>query len=557
MRLMRALAACAFMVTIVDPAVAQTTTRVSVDSAGVEGNSNVGEAAISADGRFVAFVSYASNLVAGDTNHKGDVFVHDRVTGLTERVSVDSAGLESNGDSMQVAISADGGVVAFVSGATNLVSGDTNAAWDVFVHDRTSGVTECASVDSSGAQSNDYSYVPSLSADGRYVAFTSSATNLIASDTNGSNDAFIHDRVTGTTERISVDSGGAEGNSHSGSGFTSISSDGQVVAFASIATNLVAGDTNGKEDVFVHDRSNGVTERVSVDSTGTEANADCEGQVLSADGLVVAFESTATNLVSGDGNGKTDVFVHDRTTGITERASVSGAGVEANGISYDASLSFDGRFVGFTSIATNLVAPDTNKNWDAFVRDRASATVQLVGRSTHDEQGNDSNANARLSGDGLVVAFWSRATNLVDDDMNGFSDWFVREACATVASWSNYGSGYPGTLGVPSLVAPYDPVIGSTEEVDVGNSAGVFTVALLFVGFQQIQLHSSLGGDLLVLPQWTSVVALGSGGSSFSANLPFDGSLCGMSIDLQAWEADAGAAKGVSFTPGLELVLGH
>jgi hypothetical protein len=236
---------------------------------------------------------------------------------------------------------------------------------------------------------------------------------------------------------------------------------------------------------------------------------------------------------------------------------VSGAGVEANGISYDASLSFDGRFVGFTSIATNLVAPDTNKNWDAFVRDRASATVQLVGRSTHDEQGNDSNANARLSGDGLVVAFWSRATNLVDDDMNGFSDWFVREACATVASWSNYGSGYPGTLGVPSLVAPYDPVIGSTAEVDVGNSAGVFTVALLFVGFQQIQLHSSLGGDLLVLPQWTSVVALGSGGSSFSANLPFDGSLCGMSIDLQAWEADAGAAKGVSFTPGLELVLGH
>jgi hypothetical protein len=554
---MRALAACAFVVTITDPAVAQTTTRVSVDSSGNEADRGVGDAAISADGRFVAFASFASNLVPGDTNKTEDVFVHDRVTGLTERVSVDSAGLESNGDSMQVAISADGGVVAFVSGATNLVSGDTNAAWDIFVHDRTTGVTERVSVDSNGAESNDYSNVPSLSADGRVVAFGSSATNLISNDTNGFSDVFVRDRVAGVTERISVDSSGAEGDGNAGGGFSSISSDGRSVAFVSGATNLVAGDTNGRFDIFVHDRTTGVTERVSVDSNGNEADDSCYSSALSSDGHVVAFESGATNLVPGDGNGLSDVFVHDRTSGVTERASVDGSGADSDGTSQSASLSADGRWVGFTSGATDLDTGDTNHVQDAFVRDRAQAITRRISLDTAGVQGDDSSGNPLLSADASVVAFFSRASNLVTGDSGKFSDWFVREECPTDASWNNYGGGFPGTLGVPGLVASSDPATGSTVSVAVGNSPGFLTVALLFVGFQQIQVHSALGGDLLVLPQWTVVLAVGPGGSSITGDIPLDGTLCGSSIELQAWEADAGAAKGVSFTPGLELILGR
>ncbi len=225
---------------------AGTTTRVSVDSAGGQANDFSGAApsisvdtSISADGRFVVFQSDATNLVAGDTNGASDVFVHDRQTGTTTRVSVDSAGHEATGlypASGDPAISADGRFVAFDSNATNLVAGDTNSAYDIFVHDRQTGTTTRVSVDSAGNQANGYD--PSLSADGRFVAFTSGASNLVAGDTNGASDVFVHDRQTGTTTRVSVDSAGWQ--AYSFSHLPSISADGRFVAFASNATNLVA-----------------------------------------------------------------------------------------------------------------------------------------------------------------------------------------------------------------------------------------------------------------------------------------------------------------------------
>src|SRR5207245_298074 len=217
-----------------------------------EGNGASTGVALSADGRFVAFTSVATNLVAGDANGVSDVFVHDRQAGTTERVSVDSAGSEGNGASTGVALSADGRFVAFTSVATNLVAGDTNGAADVFVHDRQTGTTERGSVDSAGSEGNGASTGVALSADGRFVAFTSAATNLVAGDTNGVTDVFVHDRQTGTTERVSVDSAGIEGNGASAG--VALSADGRFVAFTSVATNLVAGDTNGAADVFVHDR---------------------------------------------------------------------------------------------------------------------------------------------------------------------------------------------------------------------------------------------------------------------------------------------------------------
>src|SRR5207249_2543647 len=241
-------------------------------------------------------------------------------------VSVASDGTQGNAASAGAALSADGRFVAFHSTATNLVAGDTNGKTDVFVHDRQTGITERVSVASDGTQGNNASSYPALSADGRLVAFQSDATNLVAGDTNGATDVFVHDRQTGTTERVSVSSGGTEGNGFSAA--PALSADGRFVAFHNTATNLVAGDTNGKTDVFVHDRQTGTTERVSVASDGTQGNGPSSGAALSADGGLVAFHGTATNLVAGDTSGTYDVFVHDRpvsttTTSTTQPATTS------------------------------------------------------------------------------------------------------------------------------------------------------------------------------------------------------------------------------------------
>src|SRR5207249_1268748 len=212
---------------------------------------------------------------------------------------------------------------------------------------------------------------PALSADGRFVAFGSDATNLVAGDTNGTTDVFVHDRQTGTTERVSVASGGGtQGNGKSGGffAFPALSADGRFVAFQSDATNLVAGDTNGTTDVFVHDRQTATTERVSV-------NGFSAGPALSADGRFVAFHSTGSNLVAGDTNGATDVFVHDRQTGTTERVSGASDGTQGNDASAGPALSADGRLVAFHSSATNLVAGDANRAYDVFVHDRAVSTT--------------------------------------------------------------------------------------------------------------------------------------------------------------------------------------
>src|SRR3990170_4575657 len=247
-----------------------TTERASVSTAGAQGDAISGYPAISGDGRYVAFRSAASNLVPGDDNAVQDIFVHDRQTGATERVSVTSAGGQATNYSDEPAISGDGRYVAFRSPATNLVAADTNALSDVFVHDRQTGATERVSVTSAGGQgSGGHSYEPSVSDDGRYVAFRSRATNLVAGDTNGTDDVFVRDRQTGVTVRVSVDSSGVQGNG--GSYEPSVSGDGRYVAFRSVASNLVPGDDNAVQDIFVHDRQTGATERVSVTSAGGQA----------------------------------------------------------------------------------------------------------------------------------------------------------------------------------------------------------------------------------------------------------------------------------------------
>ena len=257
----------------------------------------------------MVFYSSASNLVSGDTNGWSDIFVHDRQTGQTTRVSVASDGTQGNSASDKPSISSDGRYVAFKSTATNLVSGDTNGFIDVFVHDRQTGQTTRVSLASDSTQGNGDSYSPSISADGRYVAFRSSASNLVSGDTNGTSDIFVHDRQGGGTTRVSVASDGTQGNGDSYS--PSISADGRYVAFMSAASNLVSGDTCCS-DIFVHDRQSGQTTRVSVASDGAQGNNHSWYPSISADGRYVAFHSYASNLVSGDTNSAPDVFVHDR-----------------------------------------------------------------------------------------------------------------------------------------------------------------------------------------------------------------------------------------------------
>jgi Tol biopolymer transport system component len=422
------------------------TERVSVDSAGNQANNESYDPALSGDGRFVAFQSYAYNLVLNDTNNDADVFVHDRQTGATERVSVASAGNQANTASDHPAISADGRYVAFETWASNLVPGDTNAAGDVFVHDRQTGLTERVSVDSAGNQGNGSSGGAAMSGDGRYVAFSSDASNLVAGDTNNADDIFVHDRQTGATERVSVDSAGNEGNGPSF--YATASGDGRFVAFRSEASDLVAGDTNtcgdwfapSCPDIFVHDRQTGATTRVSVDSAAVEGNDRSEAPAISADGRYVAFWSEASNLVPGDTNVGWDVFVHDRQTGATERVSVDSAGNQANTASENPAISADGRYVAFESSASNLVPGDTNvcgevggPCQDVFVHDRQTGATERVSVDSAGNQANNESCYGggvppctAMSADGRYVAFESKASNLVPNDTNG-RDIFVHD----------------------------------------------------------------------------------------------------------------------------------
>lgn len=286
-----------------------------------QGNSGSHSPSISSGGRFVAFVSTASNLVPGDTNGVDDVFVRDLVAGTTERVSLRTNGTQGNSSTTQTSISANGRWVAFSSFATNLVPGDTNGHFDVFIHDRQTGTTELVSVRSNEAQADAPSTSPSVSRDGELVAFKSTATNLVPGDTNGRMDAFVRNRTTGTTERVSVNSAEeqANGGSEDGAGIgfpttgPDITTNGRYVAFHSTATNLVPGDTNtcppvfdaepGRcPDVFVRDRVAGTTVRVNVAGDGTQANERSAEPAISENGMVVAFFSAADNLVPGDDN---------------------------------------------------------------------------------------------------------------------------------------------------------------------------------------------------------------------------------------------------------------
>lgn len=403
------------------------TVRVSVSTDAVQANQDCRDPAVSGDGRFVAFSSTATNLVPFDTNGVADIFVHDRVTGVTSRVSLSATGEQANGLSREPTLSHDGRYVAFSSTATNLVAGDANGQQDIFRVDRQTGEVQLVSVTSAGAQANAACWAPALTADGGGVVFDTSASNLVASDTNGVSDVF-YKIVGGAIKRLSVGESSVQGNDLSS--FGSPSADGLLVVLESWASNLVSWDWNGVGDVFVRDRGANTITLVSVSSEGTQGSFSSYGASMGGGAVAggcVAFMTASNNLVAGDTNGKIDVFVRDLSLGATSRASVATGGTQANGQSLHPSISADCGFVAFDSDANNLVDGDTNAATDVFVCDRATGRTWRASVTSGDAQATGASGYPAISADGRYVVFESSATDLVPGDTNGKIDLFVRD----------------------------------------------------------------------------------------------------------------------------------
>lgn len=445
---------------------AETITRVSVSSNAVQANDESFYPGISSDGRYVVFASYASNLVANDTNNVGDIFVHDRQTGATSRVSVASDGTQANDwpvySSNVPAISAHGRFVTFQSTASNLVPDDTNNVADIFVHDTLLGITDRVSVDSNGLQANDRSYESDISADGRIVVFRSSASNLVPGYSGG---LFAHDRLTGTTTFVSFGSD------------PSLTDDGRFVAFKSNRADLVPGDTNDSSDIFVLDRQNGKLSRVSIASNGTQGNDLSRSPAISSDGRFVAFESDATNLVADQiGERTPNIFVHDRQTGATSIISIAGDGTHGNSHSYSPTISADGRYIAFWSHASNLVAGDMNESADIFVHDRQTGLTKIASLAFDGAQANDTSWTPVLSADGRYIAFWSSASNLVTDDTNDENDIFVYDRGPVVES-PTISSFNPTSGAVGSVVSINGTNLNGAETVTINNVSATINSA--------------------------------------------------------------------------------
>lgn len=403
------------------PAPAQDTTRVTVASDGGQGNGPSYFGNVSTNGRFVVFSSDATNLVPGDTNGKTDVFRRDRTTGETVRISVNDDGVQANGRSFASGVSKDGRLVLFWSHATNLVGGDTNGSEDVFLRDVALHTTTRLSLGVNGVQTDGGNRFPTMSDDGRWVAFQSYATNVVVGDTNDREDIFVLDRRTGQTTRVGQPDAG---QSDDDSGGAQISPNGRYLAFESSASNLVAGDTNDAIDAFVVDRTRGTLVRASVSDAAVQGNQQSRSPIVSNNGRWVLFLSLADNLVPGDTNQVFDSFIHDLRRHETRRVSVSSNGTEGNYGCSRGVLDPKGRYVAFGSHANNLVAGDTNAAADVFVRDLTrGTTVRVSAAYDGGETNGDTQGIAFVDSRTLLVA--SPAGNLVPGDTNATDDLFA------------------------------------------------------------------------------------------------------------------------------------
>lgn len=569
----RALGAIVFATAVLAPALAQTTTRISVAAGNLQADDISIDASISADGRFVAFQSAATNLVMFDVNGTDDVFVRDRMTDTTLRVSVHSFGLEGNGPSGAAVISANGRYVAFDSLASNLVANDTNNRRDVFVHDRTLLLTQRVSVGPGGVESDGISSKPSISADGRFVAFQSRGTTLVAGDTNGVSDVFVWDRSTGLVTRVSVDSNGLQASD--GSDSASISNAGDRIAFRSSAFDLVPGDLNGHSDVFLRDLTLATTVRASLDSNGVEADGDSDQPRLSADGSVLVFRSDAANLVSGDGNLESDVFHRVLASGATTRVSVASGGFEANGPSVFPNVNADGSRVTFHSLASNLVAGDGNALWDVFVHTLGTSATLRASLDSNGAEADGPSGVPSLSANGRFVVFASLATNLVAGDTNGSNDVFLRDLCdPSVMTYCTAGTTANGCNALMSATGTPSASGATPFLVQVSNVEGAKS-GLLYYGLNgRLELPWGTNGSsfrcMNAPVQRTPQQSSGGTAGQCDGSLTLDWNAylashpnalgqpfaAGAIVDMQGWFRDPPSPTSTSLSDALEFCVG-
>lgn len=397
--------------------------RVSLGRIGIEGNSDSFAPSISADGRFVVFLSTAGNLVADDTNDLQDVFLFDRGSEQISRITTGHDGSEPDGPSSDAHISSDGRFVAFVSEASNLVENDSNGYADVFLYEVESGRMSLVSAAPDGTQGDDRSLQPSISEDGRFVSFVSLADNLHDGDRNEVSDIYVYDRDEGQLELVSVDGQGNSANHHSKHAV--ISGNGRYVVYQSMSSNLADVDDNNMWDIYLRDRQVGVTELISRSIDGQAGSMESQRPSISADGRYVAFESWATDLVAGDENYYSDVFVVDRHTGEVELVSVGSEGQQANHVNGGAVISANGRYVAFSSMAGNLVPNDHNQMYDVYMRDRRSNRTQLISINVNGQAGGGASISPAVTAAGTYIVFDSGAADLVSNDTNERIDVFV------------------------------------------------------------------------------------------------------------------------------------
>lgn len=549
---------------------------VSVATSGAQSTGVSDEPFVSRDGRWIVFWSFGVELVTPDSGGYLDVFLRDRLTGVTERVSTGIGGAQANYHTRPGPISSDGRFVAFWGSASNLAPNDTNGVADVFVRDRVSQSNSIVSLSSTGAASDGESSDPAMTPDARYVAFRSTATNLLAvSDLNGALlDVFRRDRVLGTTVLVSATAAGGFATV-GGAYLPSISADGRFVAFVSADGAFVSGDFNFMPDVFVRDVVTGTTVMASLGPVGQLGNGASYFPSISADGSVVAFQSSASNLVVGDTNQIMDVFVRNMTLGTTVRASVGQGGVQAQPSSsfegaYLPSLSADGKRVAFLSMSPNLIPSDTNPGGDVFVHDLAHATTVCASLNTLGVQANLGCGYPTLSGDGTTVTFSSMASNLVPGDSNAQADVFARRVGASLATV--YCTAKTNSLGcVPAIsfsgyASQTQPVAFQITASQVINQRS----GLLLYGFESQALPYQ-GGLLCVKPPTVRTPPQNSGGTvvgpsdctgvyaldlnaRIQAGLAF-GLAPGVRAFAQYWMRDPGSAVPTGLSDALDFVV--
>jgi Tol biopolymer transport system component len=403
-------------------------TRVNVSTGGAEaGAATRSGVGISGNGRYVVFASYADNLVLnrfpGPPPGVADIFIRDMTSGRTELVSLDSSGAPSAADSDTPTVSDDGDLIAFTTTA-GLSPADTNGVSDVYLRTRSAGTTTLLSRDAAGAVGDAASSQPMISANGSLVVFASDATNLVAADTNGRRDIFVAEVATGSIDRVNIGWLGAEADEDSAE--PAVSSDGRYVVFSSEATNLVPADTNGDDDVFLVDRDAGAIERVSVYNTNMFRPEEFDGPSgspsVTSDGRYVVFETLADVTVSRDTNATWDVVRRDRLQGQVMLMSDDRNGRRtANGASRHPRISADGVVVTFESAAEDLDWESGNGYVDVFVWRGGSPVSMRWGFI----DGNGASHRPAIDGTGSRIAFTSAADNLVSDDCNGVVDVLV------------------------------------------------------------------------------------------------------------------------------------